>query len=261
MPLLAEASVDDLSVLVDYLTDKGAGRLALDADVTKTLTVASKAGAFGIEERLAIGAEIQAFGGNSLINAVRGTGILYREVVRDVADRQKVAYNNFDTVETIENAILLVVAEKAWEKMSEDERKALVKELGLKKTVGIGPAALAAVIAAIRASGFAAFKFAAVVAQVVAKQVLGRGLAVATTAPLMKGMSVLAGPIGWAIAAAWTAFDMASPAYRVTVPCVIQLAYMRKKLQSVECSQCGAWSSGDCKFCAECGGKLQRGKK
>lgn len=41
-------------------------------------------------------------------------------------------------------------------------------------------------------------------------------------------MSILTGPIGWAITAIWTAIDIAGAAYRVTIPAVIQVAYLRK---------------------------------
>jgi uncharacterized protein YaaW (UPF0174 family) len=60
---------------------------------------------------------------------------------------------------------------------------------------------------------------------------LGRGLAIGATAVIARPIAVLAGPIGWAVTGAWALADMASPAYRVTVPCVVQIAYMRKKAQ------------------------------
>ena len=116
--------------------------------------------------------------------------------------------------------------------------------------------ALAAIIAAISASGFAAYKLAAVLANTVARQLLGRGLAFGATAPFLQGMSVLTGPIGWAITAVWSAYDLASPGYRVTVPCAIQIAYMRKKMQSVICSSCGVPNGPSAKFCPECGHRL-----
>lgn len=40
--------------------------------------------------------------------------------------------------------------------------------------------------------------------------------------------TVFAGPIGWVLSGLWTAFDIAGPAYRVTVPCTITIAYLRK---------------------------------
>ena len=44
---------------------------------------------------------------------------------------------------------------------------------------------------------------------------------------LTKTASLLTGPIGWVITGLWTAIDLAGPAYRVTIPAVIQVAYLR----------------------------------
>ena len=65
------------------------------------------------------------------------------------------------------------------------------------------------------------------IANVVWKILFGHGLAFATNAALTKVLSVLIGPIGWAIAGVWAALDIAGPAYRVTVPVVIQVACLR----------------------------------
>ena len=46
---------------------------------------------------------------------------------------------------------------------------------------------------------------------------------------LFEVVVVTTGPIGWALTGAWTAFDLAGPAKRVTVPAVIQIAVLRKK--------------------------------
>jgi len=37
----------------------------------------------------------------------------------------------------------------------------------------------------------------------------------------------LAGPIGWVLGGAWMAYDLLGHSYKVTVPCVITIAYYR----------------------------------
>jgi len=71
----------------------------------------------------------------------------------------------------------------------------------------------------------------------------------------MRSVGTLAGPLGWAVTAIWTVFDLASPAYRVTVPSVIQIAYMRHKATELNqiCSQCHAPLAAGAKFCSDCG--------
>lgn len=88
---------------------------------------------------------------------------------------------------------------------------------------------MAAVQSAIKLGGFASYKVAVIVANAVARALLGRGLSFAANAALTRWIGVFAGPIGWAVTIAWTALDIAGPAYRVTIPAVIQIAYMRVK--------------------------------
>jgi uncharacterized protein YaaW (UPF0174 family) len=76
------------------------------------------------------------------------------------------------------------------------------------------PAALplVAIQAVIRVAGFAAYRLAVIVANAVARALLGRGLSLAANAALTRTIGVFAGPIGWALTALWTAVDVASPA-------------------------------------------------
>jgi uncharacterized protein YaaW (UPF0174 family) len=68
-----------------------------------------------------------------------------------------------------------------------------------------------------------------IVVNAILKALIGRGLSFAGNAALTRTMAVLTGPIGWAITGIWTAIDIASPAYRVTIPAVIQVAALRQK--------------------------------
>ena len=68
-----------------------------------------------------------------------------------------------------------------------------------------------------------------IVVNAVAKLLIGRGLSVAGNAALTRVMAAFAGPIGWVLTGLWTAIDIAGPAYRVTIPAVIQVAALRKK--------------------------------
>lgn len=253
---LENASQDDLEILLDIITDSGKGRVSLDDDVLKQLVSVKAAGNIQHKHLFMIAGEIQLFGGNSIVNLFRGKGVDYREIVNDVADHLNANYSDKQDIALIESAILMKVVEKSLEQMSEEEKKKFFNEFGVNYSVGAGPAAIAALQMAIKASGFAVYKLTVIVAQATAKAILGRGLAFGATAGLTKSIAVFAGPVGWAITAIWSAFDLASPAYRVTVPCVIQLAYMRQKALLKQCPQCQAPIAGDAKFCNECGHKL-----
>ena len=229
MSVLESASNEDLAILIDIITDSGKGRISLDSDAKDALLDAKIATTIDLAAKVAIAEEIQKFGGNTLINLCRGgKGVLYRESVLDVADRIGADYNDKQDIAQIEGAILLKIVEKSLEKISEAEKMKFFDQFGVRYE-GAGPVAMAALIGVISVSGLAFYKMAATVAQGTAKTLLGKGLTLAATGSLMRGISIFAGPIGWAITGIWAAFDLTSPAYRVTVPCVIQLAYMRQK--------------------------------
>lgn len=255
--VLSTADVNDLTVLVDHITDKGEGRISLSSETCMALSNAKSAERIDEATRALIAEELQRFGGNSLFNLMRGgAGVPYREILCDVASHLKARHNPKSDCTQIEIAILEAVLEQSLGKMSEEEKVNLFAEFGSTYKPSTGPVLMAALQASIKASGFGAYKLAAVVANAVAKAILGRGLAFGTTAGLMRGISVFTGPIGWAITAIWTVFDLGSPAYRVTVPCVIQIAYMRQKAAYRICPTCKAPAEVGKKFCSECGSPL-----
>lgn len=254
--VLKTSSNEDLEILIDIITGNGEGRLALSNEV-KTKLMEYKIGLQGHDSTyLLIATEIQKFGGNTLINLFRRKGVSYREIVCDVANHVGANYNDKNDIAQIESTILVKIIENSLDQMSDDEKKSFFDQFGVEYIQGAGPLAMAALIATIKLTGFATYKLAAIVAQSTAKALLGKGLAFGTTGGLMKGISVFSGPIGWAITGIWTAFDLASPAYRVTVPCVIQIAYMRQKQLISACTNCEAPVTKGMKFCSECGHKL-----
>jgi uncharacterized protein YaaW (UPF0174 family) len=245
--VLKSSEESDLAILADFITDSreggvSKGRVSLETAIRVQLDI------FKRDEKLhknidLIAKEIQEFGGNSIANFFRGKGVPYREALEDVANHMDVKYESVDSVESIELNILLKFAIKSMDKMSpEEQRDFLSKISGGKVTTGLGPGLMASLQGVILAGGFNSYILATTVAQAVAKQLIGKGLTFAGTGALMKYVSVFAGPIGWAVTSIWTAFDLASPAYRVTVPCVVQVAYMRQKLKAVDlprCKKCG----------------------
>lgn len=172
--------------------------------------------------------EIQKYGGNSIANAVRGMGVSYHEVLCDVAKKMKVNFNAAQTTQTIENGLLAKVLEDTWEKMSEEDRKKLIDEAGNVFGAKVGGIGAGVLIQIIRAGGFKSYQVALIIANAVAKAILGRGLTFAGNIYLTRLLAVLAGPVGWIITGVWTAFDFASQAYRVTIPACIYIAALRK---------------------------------
>lgn len=178
-----------------------------------------------------IAAEIQCFGANTFVTLFRGgKGVEYREILIDVCDKMKVNYNKDSSVEIIENNLLLKVLKDALDKMPADELRKLAESVGMKNIHLFTPESMLGVFQAVfRAGGFKSYQLTLVIVNAILKAMIGRGLSFAGNAALTRSVAVLTGPIGWAITGAWTAVDIASAAYRVTIPAVIQIAALRQK--------------------------------
>ena len=229
LSFLSSASNEDLKVLVDYITLDKSGSPRLTESLTGTDEYKRNYPCHLNRMTGSIINELQAFGGNTFANIFRGHGVAYRTILIDVCKKMKVSFNRNSSVEIIENCLLQHILLKTMEEMSDEDMRNLMSELKI-KTTGFGKQAMmAAVQSAIRLGGFASYKIAVIVANAVARALLGRGLSFAANAALTRWIGVFAGPIGWAVTIAWTAIDIAGPAYRVTIPSVIQIAYMRVK--------------------------------
>ena len=172
--------------------------------------------------------ELQYFGGNTIVNKIRGHGVLYKEILCDVCDKFKVNYNKTQNTQLIEQALFMKVLSDSLDKMSEEDLKVVSEELGLNTTNFTAEGITLALQIAIRQSGFMAYKIALIVANAIAKAILGRGLSLAANATIARTIGIFAGPIGWLITGLWAAVDIAGPAYRVTIPAVIQVAFLRQ---------------------------------
>lgn len=185
-----------------------------------------------------IAAELQRFGGDTVVSTLfrAGKGVLYREILADVCRHMKIEFRDGEEFSVGEGRVLLKVLEKALEKMTEEERAEFVKSAAEMFANGkFNPAAAApgAILAALQAAfamgGFAAYQIAAIAANAVSKFFLSRGLAFAANAGLMRALGLVAGPIGWVLSGLLSVPMFSGAAYRVTVPAVIYVAYLRQK--------------------------------
>lgn len=224
VPLLRKCKNEDLDPLVQYILQKG--WLSSELDVTEIFKKNQPNHTAYADE---ISSEIQRFGGHTFANWFRGgEGASYKSIVCAVAKRFKVNYNENRQVEVIEEQILLKILEKAWEKMTDEEKSELLKASGAKGAKVGKEFPVAALQAIFKAGGFKSYQVMLIVANAVWKFIFGKGLPLIANAALARWAAVLTGPIGWAITAIWTLFDLGSPAYRVTIPCVIHIAMLRQ---------------------------------
>lgn len=246
-PVLELSDNSELEPLVGYLKEKYSEQLT-DTDVYVKHSPN--------HEKYAdlIAKELRDMGGNSFANAVRREGPKYHEIVCDVASKLKAPYNKNKDVSEIENSILETILTKALDEMSTEDKEKLMKVMGGKSSLNLGGASTAAFITLFKSGGFYSYQLTLIVANQVARFILGKGLQFATNATITRVAGILAGPVGWAISGLWTAVDIAGPAYKVTIPSVVHVAMLRKKHNSLECSNCDAmFTDTTIRFCPECG--------
>jgi len=178
-----------------------------------------------------IAAEVQLFGGNTIANVFRGgEGVMYRETLMNVCDKVKANYNKASNIVVIEQNLLMRILTDAMDHMTPEELAELARATGTKHASALTPQALTVVFQAVfRAGGVMSLRLTYIIVNMVAKAILGRGLTLATNTVLLRTVAIITGPAGWIATGLWTAFDIASPAYRVTIPAVLHIAVLRQK--------------------------------
>lgn len=238
LEFLQHCSNEDLQILADVITKDKNGELRF----TENLSLKDNYKKYYPHNLKAmwqdIAEELQLFGGNTLANIFRGgEGVLYKEILMDVAKKLKVNFNKNNDTELIENYVIQKITEKGMEKMSLEELKVFAKEMDIPfdPTIGSKQALEKIIFISIKNSGFQAYKISVIIANTIAKQIIGKGLTFAGNRAVTGGLSRLVGislgPIGWALSAIWTLTEIASPAYRVTMRVIPIIIFMRKNRQ------------------------------
>ena len=178
-----------------------------------------------------IAGELQHFGGDSVVNLFRGKGVLYKEILSDVCDKLSVKYRKNSSAYDIENLLIAKLTELSWEKMSAKEKEKTLNSMSIPDKFSGSP--LVFIIASIKAGGIGSFQWSSWLAQS-ASLAFGRaalsGLSLGAAATFVgsRGIAAFAGPL---LAIIVTIPLISGAAYRVTMPSVIQIAYMRRKYE------------------------------
>lgn len=234
LTFLQYCSNDELKTLCDTLTHNNKGEVRLNEQLTD-----SEAYLRNYPENMQsmwqeIAAELQRFGGNTFANIFRGgVGASYDSILRDVCKKMKVRIPSCSSVEEIEVTLLTKYCEETIGCMDIELLRELSLEIGVKPQSYNKQVVAAAILIALRKGGGKVL--APVISYIgsnITRILIGRGVYFATAGILGRAAATLTGPVGWALTAGWLAYDIASPAYRVTVPAVIQVACMRLKYNS-----------------------------
>ncbi len=228
LQFLAHAKHEDLQILVDYLTKDKDGEKRYAQEL---LDEERFIGATGKLTKVwdLIAAELQLFGGDAIVNQLRGNGVLYKEVLCDVCSHLEVKFDKLQSAYQIEDKLIEKLLEKFWSELSLESRNEFTKEFGLRPDLQTNDL-LTQLQKLFREDLGFSYRASVLLANSFAFALLGRGVGSLVGFGISRYLSVLAGPLGIAISALFTIGSISGPAYRVTIPCVMQIAYMRRAL-------------------------------
>lgn len=167
--------------------------------------------------------EFQLFGANTFANAMReGKGVYYREILCDVCDKLKVEYSKDMATQKIEELLSAKVAQESLDKIPKNELDDLIKDLGLKNRDYTAEMLTSLILT----TPFAGYKIIEIIARVVLREIATKtGISFLSS----RALGAYAGPIGVALTGIWTLYKLSGPAYRVTIPAVLQIIALRGK--------------------------------
>ncbi|KLG11555.1 hypothetical protein YA49_07365 [Enterobacter cloacae subsp. cloacae] len=212
--LLLNADKGDIDLLIDYVTNTGKFGFSMSDNVKAVLQDAKRQDISDEETLRLLVRELQHFGGNTFVNLFRRNGVSYSEIVNDVASHLKMKVPAAASVEEKEALIIDCVFTSSWKKMSDDERRQILRGMGISASVSLD---------------IPVWQKAALVANGLAQTTAGKVLPLIAGLGIGRILGVLTGPVGLAITGLYTAYDISNPAFRVTLPCVVQIAWIRLK--------------------------------
>lgn len=224
---LSSCENEDLRVLCDILTHDRLGNIR----ITEQLTATDEYNRNYPEDMLflvpQISNELLKYGSNTLATFWHNEPDSYATVLRRVCKQMDVRTMEQDSVAKMEHNLLTTLCQDTLNKMSERELRLLANENGIPDKTLTRQALTAALLMAIRTSRPILTRIVARIIQYIVELVTVRGVATAGIETATRAVGGALGPIGWIALGAWTVYDISSPAYRVCVPAVLQVAYMR----------------------------------
>ena len=224
---LSSCENEDLRVLCDILTHDRLGNIR----ITEQITATDEYNRNYPEDMLflvpQISNELLKYGSNTLATFWHNEPDSYETVLRRVCKQMDVRTMEKDSVTKMEHNLLTTLCQDTLDQMSERELRLLANENGIPDKRLTRQALTAALLMAIRTSRAVLTRIAARVIQYIVEIITVRGVATAGIETATRAVGGALGPIGWIALGAWTVYDITSPAYRVCVPAVLQVAYMR----------------------------------
>lgn len=227
LEFLEECSNEDLKVLADLLVYDKDNNPRYSETLSRTRLYKESYPNQLQKAWTEIAHEFQLYGGDSFANFFRGYGVPYREILMDVCDKKKVNYNKNSSTERIEMYLIQKLMDDVLEEMDDEQLQELVKDLQLDaNTYQSKDAMRNAVLMACMSPAF--------VSQILTllTSVLVPRVALDIAVGLVSRIGGILVPAINIIMGAWLLKDLTGAAYRVTIPGVVLIIYMRRKMQT-----------------------------
>lgn len=177
----------------------------------------------------------------------------YIDILKATAEKMGVPLKDRHTVVEIEDKLIVeaidsmkaqIIKEKGLEAWNEIESEIDGQVEKMAETGEFDPSVLeqlkkykgAALMAALLGGKLAGFALYQVAMQsfFAISRAMGLKIGVAAAGPVIgKGLAFLLGPVGWAVSAAWLAFDLGNTNWKKTIPSVLTVAIYRRKYELV----------------------------
>lgn len=231
LEFLAEAENEDLKVLSRYLTHDSDGQKRFTQTLldNRRFTSNLESNQLGNVWSL-IAAELQAYGGDSIANLFRGKGILYKEILEDVCSHKGVKLEKEETILQKETRLLQGLLRQYLASASEVERTKFSEIVGAEvygHKLSDNKAIIDLLFSNKRFAMIVSALFAASFQQIVQKSAAPIALRIFGTissralGSLIPGLNLIIAPTIFTL--------LTGPAFRVTLPCTLHIAYMRRK--------------------------------
>ena len=219
--LLLNADKGDIDLLIDYITNTGKFDFSMSDNVKHVLLDTQRHDEPDEETLRLFVRELQYFGGNTLVNLFRRNGVSYSEIVDDVANHFELKLSTASSVEEKEALIINAVFTTWWQKIEVDERAIILHDMGI---------TLPNNIENLSGVNIPYWQKAMLVANNFAQTIGNKELPITVEFFAKHGVAAALGalifPMGIPIAGL---ISVSNPAFRVTVPCVVQIAWIRLK--------------------------------
>lgn len=173
--------------------------------------------------------ELQLYGGDTIVNSVRGHGVPYREILKDVCDKKKVSYSPKTSTERIEMYFVQKVFEESIDDLDGEDLKDLAVELGVDVLKSDNKDALKN---AVLLAGMSPHLIGKIIAA--CTKALVPRIGVAFGGALLGKALLRVVPVINVISLAFLAAQLTGPAYRVTMPAVMWIIYLRRKVENMK---------------------------